>query len=640
MSKQQRRGGNGDSSPPADDDGPAHLTELPVVQLRPAPDPGRPASPPEPPRPVAAPPDEQRPVAERSEFDEEPTGERLAITEPMPVVVPDLVVADAGADAARDGEAPPARHDSSPEDEFDRQATDIRSKRLLPELMPTPPIVDPPASSGASGGTLRGQAAPDDARPPPSGAFASVSGASMRPIAEIVSDYLVKELARAASLPPVAEGRASAGGERAAAAPAQLPRSDDVVGGRYQIEEALGEGGMGKVLRVRHLQLDKSFALKLIQMGMSISQKAREAFYQEARLASSLQHPNIVSIVDYGEDERLGAFMVMELLEGESLTLHRHSKGRLALKPVCDIVLQVAEALHYIHGRQIIHCDIKPDNIFVCRLPSTERRKWVIKLLDFGLARIGAASARTTQSLEGTPAYMSPERIKGLAPQPSMDIYSLGVLAYELLTGRLPFDGNIYEIMAAHCNQAPPPMQEFLPERLDERADALIMKMLAKDPAARHKDMAAFLYELRTLMDMIGCGRRRAAPTPRPRVAEGNERRDHGARDGYELAPVPMCGLDENGVIVVANRAFATFLTGSGNGVVEGRRIAETELVAIYPELVATLKKVRSERRKTSVVLSLRRSDDSYVRMVLWLTPGTEEGDCCHLTIHGLDAPE
>ena len=123
-------------------------------------------------------------------------------------------------------------------------------------------------------------------------------------------------------------------------------------------------------------------------------------------------------------------------------------------------------------------------------------------------------------------------------------------------------------------------------------------------------------------------------------MPEGNERRDHAARAGYELAPVPMCGLDDQGVIIVANRAFATFLTGGSNGVVEGRKIAETELVAIYPELQATLQKVRTERKKASVVLSLRRSDDSYVRMVLWITPGLEEADCCQLAIHGLDAPE
>jgi serine/threonine protein kinase len=623
LSDDKRRRGSGSPSPP--DEGPAHLTELPVVTLRAA---GARA------RPPAV--EVRRP--DGSEFDEEPTGERLGITEPMPVVIPELV-----AEAARvveDAELAPspaqvARRDSSPEDEFERQATDIRSQRLLPELMPTPPIVDRPAEAVAPAGFTEAEAEAEAARRP-TASFAAVSTASMRPIAEIVSDYLAKELSRAASLPSMS---APQGEGKPQTAPARQPHSDDVVGGRYQIEAALGEGGMGKVLRVRHLQLDKSFALKLIHMGQS-TPKARENFYQEARLASSLQHPNIVSIVDYGEDERLGAFMVMELLDGESLTQHRFSKGRLALKPVCDIVLQIAEALHYIHGRQIIHCDIKPDNIFVCRLPSTERRKWVVKLLDFGLARVGAVCARTTQSLEGTPAYMSPERIKGVAPQPSMDIYSLGVLAYELLTGRLPFDGNIYEIMAAHCNKAPPPMQRFLSERLDERADALITKMLAKDPATRQKDMAALLYELRTLMDMIGCGRRRAAPPLRPPVPEGNERRDHAARTGYELAPVPMCGLDDGGLIVVANRAFATFLTGSSSGVVEGRKITETELVAIYPELPATLKKVRTERKKTSVVLSLRRSDDSYVRMVLWVTPGLEEADCCQLAIHGLDAPE
>src|SRR5690606_32835664 len=186
-----------------------------------------------------------------------------------------------------------------------------------------------------------------------------------------------------------------------------------VIADRYVIEEPIGEGGMGRVFRVRHRRLGKSFALKLMQTGFAGDTRARDLFYREAKLASSLAHPNIVSIIGFGEDGERGAFMVMELLEGTSLSSFLHREGGFSMRAACDIILQVAEALAYIHKRQIVHCDIKPDNILLLKQPPGERRKHLVKLLDFGLARARSASPRRTSTIDGTPEYMAPERIMG-----------------------------------------------------------------------------------------------------------------------------------------------------------------------------------------------------------------------------------
>lgn len=159
--------------------------------------------------------------------------------------------------------------------------------------------------------------------------------------------------------------------------PTSAPQGQaDVVAGRYRLEEPIGVGGMGRVYRARHLQLDKVFALKLMKTDFAGDSAAREQFYREARVASSLSHPNIVSIVDFGEDPALGAFMVMELLEGEPVTVRLHTEGRFPLRLACEVILQIAEALQYIHNRQIVHCDIKADNILILPLPPATGAAW------------------------------------------------------------------------------------------------------------------------------------------------------------------------------------------------------------------------------------------------------------------------
>jgi len=407
------------------------------------------------------------------------------------------------------------------------------------------------------------------------------------------------------------------------------------VGGRYEVNRVLGEGGMGKVFHVTHTQLGKSFALKLILLSHSENPRAREAFFREAKLASSLDHPNVVSVVDFGNDPNVGAFMVMEFVQGELLYKRLLAEGRLSIKPALDVLHQTASALHYIHSHGIVHCDIKPENIMLCQTPSvTERRQWMVKLLDFGVARLEQVGAKT-QTLEGSPAYIAPERIKGVAPQPSMDIYSLGVLAYELFTGKLPFTGSVAEILHAHCNLTPDPPSSRLSQPLDERIDALVMRAMAKDPAERHKDVAAFLYELRTLLEMLGFRRRRRGARARSVLPDDSNAGTIAL--AYQLTPVAMATVGVDGKVVVANRAFAKFLTGETRADLKGTDLRESMLAKIYPRLDEDLRGAHDRGTALRRVFVLTDANENPARLMMWMVPGLPDTGRVHITIHVLD---
>jgi PAS domain-containing protein len=406
-----------------------------------------------------------------------------------------------------------------------------------------------------------------------------------------------------------------------------------IIADRYRVEAPIGEGGMGRVYKVRHTQLGKPFALKLMQTAFSGDSRARDHFYREARLASSLAHPNVVSIIDFGEDPRLGAFMVMELLEGETLS-SRLREGRFGMRGACDIILQIAEALDYIHKRQIVHCDIKPDNILLISTAPGERRRHHVKLLDFGLARLGSITPRTSQIIDGTPEYLAPERIQGISPTPSMDIYGLGVLAYEIFTGGLPFTGQLIDVLQHHVATPPPPFAERVREPIDERAEALVMKALSKNPADRQKDMAAFIYELRTLMDMLGFRRRRAVVAAAKADRADHRRERHSrAAVAYDLSPLPMAGLNVDGQIVVANRAFAQFVSGDPKASVEGSNIQETRLLEVHPGLSADLRHIHVSAESMQRVLDLTLQDDQPIRLMLLMVPGNPDGGEIQLVV-------
>jgi predicted Ser/Thr protein kinase len=376
--------------------------------------------------------------------------------------------------------------------------------------------------------------------------------------------------------------------------PAPPPRSagprvttaqhSSLIGGRYQIASRIGQGGMGKVYKVTHIHLARQFALKIISNQVAETDEARELFYREARFASAMAHPGITSVVDFGEDEKVGMFMVMELVEGEALNRILFREKRIAVRKACEIVLQVAEALHYIHRQNVVHCDIKTENILISEEDHEGKRsKMVAKLLDFGLARSLTAS-RASTSLSGTPHYVAPERIRGEPASPASDVYGVGILLYELITGAVPWDGPVQKILAGHLDEKPK-LPSLVVEGLDPALERLIMHALEKKPVNRHKDMGAFIYELRAVMDMLGFGRRSRAAGPAKRVvieqrAEGNKR-DELARIAFDSCRLPLALLTPQGVIEAANPAFAKFVMGV-NVEVENLPVRSTPLATAW----------------------------------------------------------
>lgn len=376
------------------------------------------------------------------------------------------------------------------------------------------------------------------------------------------------------------------------------------VAGRYLLEARIGVGGMGEVYRARHLDLGKAFALKVIAPAFAEDAHARDAFHSEVRLASELSHPNIVSIVDYGEDAELGSFMVMELVEGDALL---DQIAQLTARRALDVLGQVADALEYIHKRGIIHGDVKADNIMIANEPaaSSVRRRREVRLLDFGLAR---RAGREEHAVGGSPHYLAPERAAGGPATIATDIYALGVLGYLLFTKTLPFDGDTMYILMAQIERVPDPMAARIGEPIDPAIDALITRAMSKDPDARPRSAAAFRYEVDTVMDMLAMGRRRARP-PRP------TRNGELLAAAFQQAPFAQALVTHDGRIVIANRAFAD-LADIGNDPT-GHWLSETAIAHAIPSLLRTVERAPRIGRTVERRVQIEGGD----ALVLWAAP-------------------
>ncbi len=260
----------------------------------------------------------------------------------------------------------------------------------------------------------------------------------------------------------------------------------------YKILEKLGEGGMGVVYKAQDTMLDRHVALKFLPSHLDASEQDRTRFIQEARAAAALNHPNVCSILDFQETNG-EQFIVMELVEGESLKTHIR-KARLALERILDVALRVAEGLESAHARGIVHRDIKSDNIMLSR----DGR---VKIMDFGLAKLRSNAGLTkTGSTLGTTAFMSPEQIQSMDVDHRSDLWSFGVVLYEMMTGKLPFKGEheaavMYEIL----NIEPPAPQTIRPE-LPEHLCALVAQLLQKDVARRPQSAAEIVSRLKQPM--------------------------------------------------------------------------------------------------------------------------------------------
>lgn len=412
-------------------------------------------------------------------------------------------------------------------------------------------------------------------------------------------------------------------------------KGGDVVGGRYIVEGQLGRGGMGRVLRVRHQALGKAFALKLIKSRIATNPKIREMFYREARLASALTHDNICSIVDFGQDDRFGLFMVMELLDGQTVHQKLRQSGRLSPKVACDIMWQVADAVRFIHSRTILHGDIKSENIFLVR---TAMQRRLVKLLDFGLARPDLGH---TEGMDGTPEYIAPERIDGAPASQASDIYALGIVFFELLTAKLPFTGSLQDVLRQHRETPVPAPSTVVEDALDERADELIARATAKDPAKRHPDLPAFMYELRALMTMLGMdgGTRRRAMAPE--AARERRELDHrlkAAAEVFGAVAIPMASCDATGKVRAANPAFLEFLGVAGDA--GGLQLRDSALPEVYPGLFEDLEEVASKRRPIKRVIYLNEGGDRVIEAAIVLSAAPSAAEVTagevHVVLHPL----
>ena len=266
-----------------------------------------------------------------------------------------------------------------------------------------------------------------------------------------------------------------------------------VLGGRYEVLGKLGVGGMASVYEGRRVGLHNRVAIKVLRPDLCEDPSNVKRFLREARASSVIEHDNIVDIVDFGPTETLPVYFVMEFLEGTDLRDEIKSNGRMGWTRARNILAQVVSALGAAHNKSIVHRDVKPGNIFLIRRRSGEE---VAKVLDFGIAKVieetmgGLTRGQTmTNGLLGTVAYMAPEQARGGTIDARTDVYAIGVVAYQMLTGRAPFKGNNpYVVLEQHVSEPPRPPRELVPD-IPPEAEAIILQCLEKSPDRRFQSM-------------------------------------------------------------------------------------------------------------------------------------------------------
>jgi serine/threonine protein kinase len=280
---------------------------------------------------------------------------------------------------------------------------------------------------------------------------------------------------------------------------------------RYEILSELGRGAMGVVFKAHDPLIGRDIALKTITASVAEDPGLLERFRGEAKAAGALQHPNIVTIYEMGEAEGV-PFIAMEYLEGESLAALISRGAPVPLAQKVEYLVQTCRALQYAHRRGVIHRDIKPANIVVTL-------EGMVKVVDFGIARLADASKTQTGTLLGTLAYMSPQQIRGEHADARSDIWSVGVVLYELLTCRRPFQGeNHAALLLSILQDDPVPLRELLGE-CPHQLDAISRRTLAKDDAARYQSMEELLLELKSAWAALHLKRAREAPAEAARTA-------------------------------------------------------------------------------------------------------------------------
>ena len=302
--------------------------------------------------------------------------------------------------------------------------------------------------------------------------------------------------------------------------PLTADRTDDkylgtLLDGKYRIDAFINAGGMGSLYRALHVMLDKTVAVKVIRPELVTSDEIVARFQREARAASTLEHPNIVSVYDLGQTPEGTLYIAMEFIDGPSLKEVIRKNGPLTPRETIDILRQVASALTSAHRKQIVHRDLKSDNLML----ESEDGRTVVKLVDFGIAKTFDDSTQLTAAgyMLGTPHYMSPEQAAGKPVDHRTDLYSLGVILYEMLTGKVPFgDAALTSILVRLATEVPPPPSSRRPDgSVPPSLDAVAMRCLEKDPERRFQSASEFAEALdRASADIDSVPGTPAAPMP------------------------------------------------------------------------------------------------------------------------------
>ncbi|MEW5903124.1 MAG: serine/threonine-protein kinase [Pseudomonadota bacterium] len=309
--------------------------------------------------------------------------------------------------------------------------------------------------------------------------------------------------------------------------------------GRYEIVSELGQGAMGVVYKARDPLIDREVAIKTINLSLALDEREEyEArFYQEAKAAGRLSHPNIVTIYDVGRSGDI-AYIAMEFLQGRELRDVLNETKILPVAQVLDIAIQIAAGLSYAHEHEIVHRDVKPSNIMVGRDNH-------VKITDFGIARMASSAVRTqTGMVLGSPKYMSPEQVLGKLTDQRSDIFSLGVMLYEMLTGQVPFLGeNVNAIMYQTLNAIPAPPSNANAD-VPEMLNFIVAKMLAKDLEARYQNARELADDLKACRDSLPRDRPVAAAVASKRPTVTSAATVTGA--GEDSRPVVALGLSNS----------------------------------------------------------------------------------------------